>query len=129
MPSPCFSNFEPPLPPTSPPTVYFVALFLWQNGWWHHILCGFFVNYILDLHMLTLGTLVAEGPCCVFQPTRRQVYNGLTHNGVFGFQYHTVTHKQKHTAHSGANELAHPHKYIKATCYVLAAAICVTLNE
>ena len=44
----------------------------------HHIWCAILVNDNLDLHMLTLGSLVPEGPWCVFYAIRHQVYWGLT---------------------------------------------------
>ena len=102
---PVFSN------PT--PTVFSVVLFLWQNEWSRHIWCAILLNDNTDLHMSSLGTLVPEGPWCVFYVTRRQVYWGLTHNVVFTgtlIWYHT--HKHTHKAHSGASRLTHPYKYL-----------------
>ena len=43
----------------------------------------FFVMIIMDLHMLSLATLIQEEPWCVFCAARRQVCWGLTHNVVF----------------------------------------------
>ena len=43
------------------------------------------LNFIMDLHLSSLGTLVPEGPCCVFYVTRHQVYRGMTRNMVFAF--------------------------------------------
>ena len=74
-------NFLSPSTPT--PTVFPVDLFLWLNGWWHHIWCAIFLNDNLDLHMLSLDTLVPEGPWFVFYATKHQDYWGLAHNVVF----------------------------------------------
>ena len=68
-------------PPTSTSTALFAALFLSMNGWSRHIWCVILL-YIMNLHISNLGTLVPEGPCCVFYATRCQVYWGLTHNLV-----------------------------------------------
>ena len=74
-----------------------VVLFLWQNEWSRHTWCAILLNDNTDLHMSSLGTLVPEGPWCVFYVTRRQVYWGLTHNVVFTgtliwYHIHTNTH-------------------------------------
>ena len=93
-------------------TVLSVVLFLWQNEWSRHTWCAILLNDNMDLHMSSLGTLVPEGPWCVFYVTRRQVYWGLTHNVVFTgtlIWYHTNT--QTHALHSGASRLTHPYKY------------------
>ena len=63
--------------------------------------------------MLNLGTLVQEGPCCVFYVTRHQLYWGLTCM-VFCWcsnlvSQHTNTHPT-HKTHSGASRLTHPYK-------------------
>ena len=95
------------------PTVLSVVLFLWQNEWSRHTWCAILLNDNMDLHMLSLGTLVPEGPWCVVYVTRRQVYWGLTHNVVFTgtlIWYHT--HKHTHKAHSGASRPTHPYKYL-----------------
>ena len=64
--------------------------------------------------MSSLGNLVQEGPWCVFYATRHQVYWGLTCNVVFYLYPDLIshTHTHEHTAHSGANRLTHPNKYI-----------------
>ena len=76
-------------------------------------------QYILDLHMSSLGTLVPEEPWCAFYATRHQVYWGLTHvdscwysNLLSHTQTHTHTHTHTHTAHSEASRLTHQYKYI-----------------
>ena len=76
-------------PPTSTLNALFDALFLWQNGWSHHMWCVILLNDVMNLLMSSLGTLVPEGPCCVFY-TRPQVYWRLT--GVFLID---ITHTNK----------------------------------
>ena len=56
-----------PSPLTSTPSALFVLL-LWLNSD-----CTTFdvlLNYVMDVHMSYLGTLIPEEPCCVFYPTR-----------------------------------------------------------
>ena len=80
-----FSNFVHllPLSPTPSPTVLSVVLFLWLTGWSYYIWCAILLNVIMDLHMLSLGTLPPEGPWYVFHATRHQVYWAPTYNVVF----------------------------------------------
>ena len=103
-------------PPTSTLIVLSVVHFLWLNGWSYHIWCAILPNDNMDLHMSSLGTLVPEGPWCMFYATRCQVYLGLTHSVVF-YWYSDLTsqtHKHTHTAHSGASRLTLLHKFIFA---------------
>ena len=51
-----------------------VVLFLWLNGWSLHIWFAILLNDNMDLHMSSLGSLVPEGPWCVFYITRHHVY-------------------------------------------------------
>ena len=62
---------------------YKTSFFVLLNNWSHHIWCAILYIDIMDLYMSSLGTLVTEGPCCVFYATRHQVSWGLTHNVVF----------------------------------------------
>ena len=123
-PPPFFSKFvHPPLQlpyhlqaPSSTPTALFVTLFLWLNGWLCSIWCVILLNDIVDIHMLSLGTSIPEGTCCVFYATRHQSHWGLTHNAFFAvtliwFHTHTHTHTYTHRAHSMANRLTHLYKY------------------
>ena len=112
--------YPPPslLPPTPIPTTLSIVLFLWLNGWSCHLCCAILLN-IMDLHMLSLGTLVSEGPSCKFYATRRQVYWGLKHMVFCWYSdlisqnhKHTKTHTQRHTAHPRASRLTHPYKYL-----------------
>ena len=41
-------------PPMLIPTALATVLFLWLNGWLHHIRCVILLNDIMDLHMLSL---------------------------------------------------------------------------
>ena len=84
-------------PPTLTLTVLSVVPFLWLNGWSLHIWCAILLNDNMDLHMSGLGTLVPEGPWCVFYATRHQVYWGLTHNVIFYWYSHLISHKHTHT--------------------------------
>ena len=53
---------------------------------------------IMDLCMSSLGTLVPEGPWCVFYATRCQVYWGLAHNVVLLLiLWFDITHTNTHT--------------------------------
>ena len=101
-----FSNFvhTPPTPtslspPPPAPTVFSVAMFLWLNGWSRHIWCAILLNDNMDLYMSSLGTLVPEGPWCVFHETRRQVYWSLTHSVVFYWYSDliSIAHNTQHT--------------------------------
>ena len=42
-----------------------LLLFLWFIGWSSHIWCVIVLNNIMDLHRLSVGTLLPEEPCCV----------------------------------------------------------------
>ena len=88
-----FSNFPPFLVASHlNPFALFVVLFLSVNGWLCHVWCANLLNVILCLHMLSLSTLVPEGPCCVFYATRHQVYWGMTHNVVFCWYSDLISH-------------------------------------
>ena len=73
----------------------------------------------MDLHMSSLGTLVTEGPWCVFHATRCQVYWVLTHNVAFYWYSdllpHTQTYKHTHTHHTQGPVDWHTHinKYLQ----------------
>ena len=96
-------------PPNPTPTAISIVLFLWLNGWSSHTWCAVLVNDIMDLHMSSLGTLVPEGPWCVFYATRHEVYWGLTYNVAFCWYSYLISHTQTHT---GPSRLTHPYKYI-----------------
>ena len=64
----------------------------------------------MDLHILSLGTLVPQGSWCVFYAIRNQVYWALTHNVVFLWCSDLISYT--HTAHSGASRLTHLYNYI-----------------
>ena len=88
----------------STPRVLSVVLFLLLNGWSRHIWCAVLLNDNMDLHMSSLGTLLPEGPWCVFYATRCQVYCGLTHSVVFYWYFNFISHTHTHTH-------MHTHKY------------------
>ena len=80
--------------PTPSPTFLSVVLFLWLNGWSHHIWYAILLNDDMDLHMSNLGTLLPEGSSCVFYAIRDQVYWGLRHNVVFYWCSDLISHTQ-----------------------------------
>ena len=83
LPTPLFQILSTPLFST-PPHCSFVVLFLWLNGWLCHIWRAVLLDNIVDLHMLSLGNLVPEGPCRdVSRPFERPVY-------WFGYPNNTV---------------------------------------
>ena len=100
LPTPPFFKFCPPpsLPyhlQPAPPLLFLLSVSL-ANGWSRHILCAILLNDNKDLHMSSVGTLVPEGPWCVFYATRCQVYWGLTHNVVFYWYSNLISHTQTH---------------------------------
>ena len=54
----------------------------------------------MDLHMSSLGTLIQEGPWCVFYATASQVSWGLKNNVVFYWYSYLISHTQTHTQHT-----------------------------
>ena len=76
-----------PRPP--PPNPFFKFCFISLNEWvvaphlMCYLLCYVLLHCIMDLHMLSLGTLVPQGPCGVFYGTRCQVYWALRHDRIF----------------------------------------------
>ena len=101
-----FSDFvQPPsfpvaANPTPPPLLLLLPCFIWLSRWSCHIWCAILLNDIMDLQMLSLGTLVPEGPWCVFYTKMHQLYWGTL---VLWFD---VTHT--HTQHSPeASRLTH----------------------
>ena len=114
-----FQILPPPLAPSptslSPPTltsiILSVVIFLWLNGWSHHIWRAILLNDNMDIHMSSLVTLVPEGPSFVFYATRHHVYWGLTHNTVFYWYSNLISHTQicKHTQHTQGSVDWHTH--------------------
>ena len=93
-------------PPTPIPTDFSIFLFLWLNRWSCHIW--------MHLHMSSLGTLVPEGPWCMFYATRHK-FAEVWHIMCFYctlIWYHTQTDKYKqHT--QGYSRKTHPYIYKK----------------
>ena len=124
---------SPPPPHTSlslqtpTPTVLSIVLFLWQNGWSHHIWCAILLNDNMDLHMFSLGTLAPEGSWYVLYAKGvklTEIWN-IFFTGTL-IWYHT----HKHTQHTQRPVDWHAHIiYIYTTCYVLTAATSITLND
>ena len=61
--------------------ILFVALLLWLNVWPHHT-CVILLNDIIDLNLLSLGTIVPVAPCYVFYATRHQICWGFDPNDM-----------------------------------------------
>ena len=101
-PLPPFSNFITPPPyfslQTPPPLLFLLSCWMGDRATFD--VFYFLLNYIMDLHMLSLGTVVPEGPWCVFYSTRHQVYWGLTHNVTFCWYPGLISHTLKHTQHT-----------------------------
>ena len=91
------------LPPSS---TVFVALLLWLNVWSHQICV--ILHEIMDLHLLSLGTLVPAVPCCVFY-TRHQVYQRFDRDDMVFASTAIWYHPQRQI---GTNRLVHIYKYI-----------------
>ena len=98
---PCqfFSNLPIPSlsPPTPTPAALSVVLYFWLTWWSYRTWCAILLNDIMDLHMLSLGTLVPEGRWCVFYVTRHQTHWGLTHNVNFCWYSDLISHTKIHT--------------------------------
>ena len=123
--------------PTFTPTDLSIALLLWLNGWLRNIWCSIYLYDIMDLHISNFGNLVPEGRWCVFYALRRQIYWGLTHNMVFWWCFDLISHTQTHThTHTQTRSTLRDRQtdtpiqiYIYTNCYVLTAAILITLSE
>ena len=113
-PSPCS------LLPTTPSSLLFLlscylsfcclsAVLFLLNGWLHHIWWAILLNDILAQHMSILGTLVSEGPWCVFYAIRHQIYCMAWCTMCFFagtlIWYHTL----KHTQHTQGSVDWHTH--------------------
>ena len=69
--------------------------------WWsYHIWSAFLLTDNMDLYISSFGTLLPEGPWCVFYATRRQVYWGLTSVLILVLWF-DITHTLKHTNTQG----------------------------
>ena len=84
-------------PPTSPPLFFLLScLFSWMGD---HTTFDVLFSDNINQHMSSLGSLVPEGPGCVFYAIRHHVYFGLTHTICHIYLIrHTQT--QKHTHHT-----------------------------
>ena len=94
---------HPYLPPTPTPhpTVIYVVRFLCYFCCPVCYLFAILLNDNMDLHMLSLGTLVSEGQWCMFYATRHQVYRGLTHMFFYWYSNITYTHANSHSTLRG----------------------------
>ena len=134
-PLPLHPLLHPPSTSLSPPTLTTIILslviFLWLNGWSHHIWRAIILNANMDIHMSSLVTLVPVGPSFVFYVTRHQVYWGLTHNAVFYWYSNLISHTQtcKHTQHTQRSVDWHTHVNIYLNDLLFTAAIFITIND
>ena len=97
--TPCYTPLLAPNP-NPHPTVIYVVRFLCYFCCPVCYLFAILLNDNMDLHMLSLGTLVSEGPWFVFYATRHQVYRGLAHNMFFYWCSNLISHTHKHTQHT-----------------------------
>ena len=89
------------------------------------------LNYIMDVHMLSRGTLVPAGSWRVLCNKASRLLS-LTYVVFFWYSdltSHTQTHIKTHTTPSGASRLTHPYKYIFTPPYGLTGTVFITLNE
>ena len=99
-PPPLFFKFSPPssFPVASNPHAHCSFWCLASLAEWvimPHLMC-YFID-IMDLHMSSFGTLIPEGPWCVFYATRRQVYWGLTYSVVFCWYFDLISYAHNDT--------------------------------
>ena len=115
LPTPFFKLCPTPpslLPPTPPTLLILLSYFFsWMGD------CTTF-DVLFYFMISWMYTSRALGSSCLFYVTRHQVYWGLTLHVVFCWYSGLISHAHKHTyiqrhiAHSGANVLTHPYKYI-----------------
>ena len=115
LPNPLFFQILSTLPSLSPPTLTPTAFSLAVWVVTPHLMC-YLLNNIMDLHKLSLDTLVPEGPWCVFYATGCQVYWDLTHIFLLVLwlditHTNTDTHTKTHST-LRASRFTHPYKYI-----------------
>ena len=94
-----FSNPSSLLPLTFISTTLFDVFFLWLNERTCHIWCVILLINIMDLHILSLGTLVVEQLCSVFMQKGvkfTEVWHIMCFLLVLWFDI-TNTHTHKHT--------------------------------
>ena len=102
-------------PPITLSPAFFVALFLWLNGWSHHIWFVVLLNDFMQLCLSSLDTVVPEGLTVCF------MQQGITFTKIGEkMQIFTSTlilylshiYRQRHTAHTGTNRLTYSYKNI-----------------
>ena len=96
LPLPMFQILSNPLHPPQPPP-FFVALFLWLNGSSSHIWCFILLNNFMDLHMVSLGTLVSQGPWVCFMQQGISLLRSNTWHVFLLVLWFDITHKNKDT--------------------------------
>ena len=96
------STHHPPTfqsPPTPPPLFFLLPCFFSWMG--DHTTFDVLFSDNINHYMSSLGSLVPDGPGCVFYAIRHHVYFGLTHTIYVTFiWYDTHKHKNTHTHHT-----------------------------
>ena len=126
LPTPPFSKFVllPLLCHLQPPPalpILFSCFFSWMGD---DSRCdAILLNDNMDLYMLSLGTIVPEGPWCVFYATRHEVYWGLIYNMVFYWYPDLISHKR--TQHTQRPVYQHTHINIYLHYLLCAQSRCL----
>ena len=111
--------------PSHPTSSILLFLLPWLKGWSSKTWCVILLNGIMDLHMSSLADFA------VFYARGCQVYRGLTHNKFFCwyFDWYHTHKKDTKNKHRPIDWYTHINININTTCYMLTAAVCITLNE
>ena len=111
LPNPLFFQILSTLPSLPPPTLTPTAFSLAVWVVTPHLIC-YLLNDMMDLLKSSPGTLVPEGPWCVFYATGCQVYWDLTLVLWLDVTHtNTDTHTKTHST-LRASRFTHPYKYI-----------------
>ena len=115
-------------PPGPTPNAFFAFLFPLLNGSSRQIWWAILLN-IMDLHISSLRILICVISNKVSGLLRSDRYCGFLLVLLFDIT-HTKTHRQLHSAHSGANRLTHPNRHILKTTVMCSEQLSfITLNK
>ena len=108
---------------TTPSLCYFLPCFF---GTW----CVVLFSNIMDLNLLSVGTLVLAAPWYVFYGTKSPIYYWFDTDDMIFATAMTWYHKhwQTNTGSTGTNTFTHIYIHT-TTCYVPTSATYITLNE